>query len=296
MRPLCPTRWTVRHGAIEAVLKNYEALQDTFRSVNETCHDDYGRRAGGLLAVMEKFDTYFGLQLVDLVFAATEQLSVSLQSKNTTIMEALHATKLARNHLTRLRDETTFDRFYEKTKSAASELTAEPTLPRYRHKPRRLADGSLPHRYDSVESCHRHMFYEVLEVLVGVIDKRFNQESLKVPRAIEASLIKACRSDQEGETDDGPLVPPAVEKLYAKDLDLKRLKRQMKMLPDLVRSCPDTAAEVTKVRTLASMLATEPLASSMFSEVDKLVRIYLTLPVTTATGERSFSALRRIKT
>ena len=31
-------------------------------------------------------------------------------------------------------------------------------------------------------------------------------------------------------------------------------------------------------------------------DVDKLVRIYPTIPVTTATGERSFSALRRIKT
>ena len=49
-------------------------------------------------------------------------------------------------------------------------------------------------------------------------------------------------------------------------------------------------------RTLANMLAAAPLASSMFSEVDKLLRIYLTIPVTTATGERSLSAVRCIKT
>ena len=69
------------------------------------------------------------------------------------------------------------------------------------------------------------MFYEVLEVLVGVIDKRFDQESLHVTRASETSLTKACRSYQEGEADDGSLVPPKIEKLYVKDLDLKRLKR-----------------------------------------------------------------------
>ena len=39
-----------------------------------------------------------------------------------------------------------------------------------------------------------------------------------------------------------------------------------------------------------------PLAREMFCEVDKLLRIYLTIPITTATAERSFSALRRIKT
>ena len=47
---------------------------------------------------------------------------------------------------------------------------------------------------------------------------------------------------------------------------------------------------------LANMLAAAPLASGMFSEVDKLVMIYLTIPVTTATGERSLSAVRCIKT
>ena len=44
------------------------------------------------------------------------------------------------------------------------------------------------------------------------------------------------------------------------------------------------------------MLAAAPLASSIFSEVDKLVRIYLPIPVTTATRERSLSAVRCIKT
>ena len=44
------------------------------------------------------------------------------------------------------------------------------------------------------------------------------------------------------------------------------------------------------------MLQTVPMAREMFSEVDKLLQIYLTIPVTTATAERSFSALRRIKT
>ena len=124
------------------MLKNYEALQDTFRIVNEECHDDYGRRAGGLLAVMEKLDTYFGLQLADLVFASTEQLSVSLQAEDTTIMEALGATDIACNHLNSLQDDATFKRFYEKTKSAAADLTAEPALPRYKRRPKRL-DGRL---------------------------------------------------------------------------------------------------------------------------------------------------------
>ena len=47
------------------------------------------------------------------------------------------------------------------------------------------------------------------------------------------------------------------------------------------------ASKVTRVRTLANMLAAAPLASSMFSEVDKLVRIYISqslLPLQLAKG------------
>ena len=59
----------------------------------------------------------------------------------------------------------------------------------------------------------------------------------------------------------------------------------------------DIASKVTRVRTLANMLATAPLAPAcLVIEVDTLVRIYLTIPVNTATGERSFSALRCMKT
>lgn len=50
------------------------------------------------------------------------------------------------------------------------------------------------------------------------------------------------------------------------------------------------------MRTIADILNTVPFAKRMFSEVDKLLRLYLTIPVTTSTGERSFLSLRRVKT
>ena len=90
-------------------------------------------------------------------------------------------------------------------------------------------------------------------------------------------------------------------KFYAKDLDGKKLLRQIAMLPDLVNEIKKTSPydhlkSVTNVRVLADILKTSPLTLAMFSEVHKLVRIFLTIPVTTATAERSFSALRRLKT
>ena len=92
---LCETRWTVRHGCITAILENYEALQ-TKEEVNQTTHDDYGRKAGGQLALMEKCSTYFGFCLSKLLFGASEQLSRTLHGKDTTVKESFEAANFMR--------------------------------------------------------------------------------------------------------------------------------------------------------------------------------------------------------
>ena len=70
LKPLCRTRWTVRTTAINAVLKNYEIFCDALCRINAEIHDEYRLKAGGFLAQMEKFSTFFGLKLSFLVFAA----------------------------------------------------------------------------------------------------------------------------------------------------------------------------------------------------------------------------------
>ena len=65
-------------------------------------------------------------------------------------------------------------------------------------------------------------------------------------------------------------IPPKIHNLYNKDVDMRKRERQLRVLPDLLNSCPDIASKVTRVRILANMLAAAPLASSMFSEVDNL--------------------------
>ena len=63
IKPLCPTRWTARTTAIEAVLKDYSILMDAMEEINHSTHNEYGLKAKGILTAMEKFDTLFGLKL-----------------------------------------------------------------------------------------------------------------------------------------------------------------------------------------------------------------------------------------
>ena len=54
--------------------------------------------------------------------------------------------------------------------------------------------------------------------------------------------------------------------------------------------------KVTNVRTIAEAMNKSTIYKGMLGEVDKLLKLYFTFPVTIATAERSFSSLRRIKT
>ena len=57
---LCVTHWTARHGAFEAVLKDYTILMETMEDISMTTCDDHGVKASGILHLMEEFSTLFG--------------------------------------------------------------------------------------------------------------------------------------------------------------------------------------------------------------------------------------------
>jgi len=75
IKPLCPTRWTVRTQSLRAVILNYSVLQCELDKIGQESSGEASRKALGVLAVMERFTTYFGLKLAFLVFSAMEQLS-----------------------------------------------------------------------------------------------------------------------------------------------------------------------------------------------------------------------------
>jgi len=54
--------------------------------------------------------------------------------------------------------------------------------------------------------------------------------------------------------------------------------------------------QITKISTICEIFNSCELGKEMFKEYHKLIKLYLTIPVTTATAERTFSTLNRLKT
>ena len=128
VKPLCVTRWTVRTEAIDSILKNYSVLRQTLFDINEHQHDDNGITAGGIADLMGNFRIFWGLKLSHLIFSAAEQLSISVQGKDTSAQEAQRACKAAREYYKRLRKQVEYDSFFDEAVKQAALVEIEPDL------------------------------------------------------------------------------------------------------------------------------------------------------------------------
>ena len=86
--------------------------------------------------------------------------------------------------------------------------------------------------------------------------------------------------------------------MYKDDIDINKLKIQLSLLPDVLKTYEEHKMgikKVTMVKTVCEMFNVCKFPKTMLSEVDKVLRLYLTLPLTSATAERCFSSLRHLK-
>ncbi|KAK0131373.1 Zinc finger MYM-type protein 1 [Merluccius polli] len=265
LRTFCPTRWTVRTGTLKSVIDNYSVLTTAMEEFSEESRDECGRKAGGILAMLEKFSTHFGLRLAYLVFYPTEQLSKTECSRYNTS-------------------------FYSATESvfeASKDLTEGPQLPRQRRLPKRLGGGDT---FESPSEYYRKQYFEVLDLLNNELSRRFDQSDFGLVMDMEKLLVAAASGKQV-------TLPSSVTSLYAEDFDFDSLRAQLSMLPDTIKTSGiQTKSEKTSVRLISEAMSANPVAKVLQSEVHKLLKLFFTIPVTTASAERSFSTLRHIKT
>ena len=69
-----------------------------------------------MIALMEKFNTYFGLELDFLIFSITEQLSVTLQCIDTNANDCYVAVNVTIRAPKSLRTDKKFESFYDLAK------------------------------------------------------------------------------------------------------------------------------------------------------------------------------------
>lgn len=292
LKPLCPTRWTARTAAIDAVLKDYILLMETLEEVHLTTHDEYGLKAGGYLQSMEKFSTLFGFRLAHTVFSAAEQVSYTLQKKAITIQDALSAVDAAKPYFKRIRSHQEFDRFFDATVQIAEQHgTGKPELPRNRRCPARYQEGSESHQFPTARDYYRHIYFEACDLLSGELESRFKSQHMPPVLAMEQAILKAA----DGE-DFSSEIDTLKDSCYKNDIEWSAVSRHLPLLKDVVVKAAPNVKVVTSIQTVCDAINSNHVYKEMLSSVHLLLRLYMTIPITSATSERCFSALRRLLT
>jgi hypothetical protein len=120
LRPLCPTRWTVRACAINSVVCNYDHLMQTLERIqaDRTTPTDAASTARGLLKQMEMSETYFRCVVAYRLFAITDAFATAVQRPTINMAEVLRRKRevLGELHVFRGHFDIIFDNTLDKSK------------------------------------------------------------------------------------------------------------------------------------------------------------------------------------
>ena len=293
-RVLCPTRWTVRAASIQSVLDNHEVLLRVWEESKSSSIDSEIRaRIIGVETQMESFDFLFGLLLASLLLRHSDNLSKSLQHESLSAAEGQHIAKLTLDVLKSLRNDEQFTLFYEKAINYQNKLGVNPpALPRKRRVPQRLEIGtSEGYHPSSLKDHYRTIYYEALDLVVEGIKDRFDPPGYQIYQNLEDLLLKACRGqDFEAELD-------FVCDFYAKDVKKLDLQTQLPLLRAMmIELHASDTSKLTLKDIVKSVQDTSEVQKVSLCHVWVIFKLLLVMPATNASSERSFSALKRVKT
>lgn len=205
LKPLCPTRWTVRAASLQSIASNYSALIDFLEDLSSNEKGEAGGKASGLLVHLQKFGTFFSLKVMLNFFTRMETVSTALQKRQLHIQNAREMIDTLRGDMKALREG--FAEFWTNTTVAADELGLEsPVLPRQRKIPRRLEDAGAPppYSFQTAEELYRQQYLHVMDTASASLDWRFSPSSFKHMQDVEEFLTGKgdCKNIMEFHQDD----------------------------------------------------------------------------------------------
>jgi len=187
-----------------------------------------------------------------------------------------------KNVIDQMRSEEKFEQIWKECTDAVEKLDLAPLQKERirRRNPRFEKYGSAATQFNpSKKEKLRMVWNEMNDTVSNNIGWRYGQETLEMLREIESFIIAPDKSSE------------SIVKLYQSDFDAKRLELHTNMFHDYFVANYNPESEPLK-----SFSDVVRIFKSMTTELIKLIRIGLTVPVTTVICETSFFKLRRLKT
>ena len=289
LQKLSDTRWACRYRAINAVCWTFDAVIETLQDIASSQDHVKGVEARGLLHQVQCFKFLLSLIIFDRVLSCTFSLSEQLQDSKVNLAKAADLVIATKDTLHEFRHDHSWQQLYDYATQVAQtkriDISDENHRSRVRRLPSRLDDSFLLEASTSRQittSADQYkigLYYPILDSFIAEMERRFSTENIALMRAIQS-----CSPDSPTFLDYDAMLP--LIQAYCLDVDTIEMETVLakRALKDKdMTSLSDVIHEVYQLK-------------AAFPSLLKLLQITQTIAVSTAECERSFSALKRIKT
>jgi len=297
------TRWICKHKAVVVFKSRYDCIASALKHFAELSTKGKERvEANGLLGQLQSFSFIFVLHILDAVLPILACSTLFMQKKSSDIASGIDVTESTVDAVRSLRSDDEFLRVYNEVREFCNKRSivipdsAEnaSTATARRKVPAALSDYVLCERtglghqgLNSINRCnmtsYRVHMYAIIDRLVNELDKRFKANH---------STLAACSTVFPGHKFflNYDLMISLAEQFSYLSIDVDKLKSQTVVVAELTKRA---TSPLQSPEELYQLLL--PMRCA-FPDIVKFIQLVLTIPVSSAQAERSFSCLKRVKT
>jgi hypothetical protein len=240
-----------------------------------------GSEAHQLLRNILDFDFVFGLNALSRILAPCNILAKELQSAGLDIASVLRKACALIETISSWRTAEKFAQIWEASVQLAENLPGEtipPQAPRRKQAAARFEGGGQATTFDVQGHYRVNAWFAAIDVVSVALSDRFSENDYSITNLLYKSLLERTATIPE----------------LAEISTFYKLPSEFHAQYDLF--CHYTfEGDISNIFSMANSFQQEKL-QGMLPLVWKLLETVLCIPVSTATAERSFSALRRLKT
>lgn len=262
------TRWSSHSKVLKVLVEEWEGIKDIFHKLMiDTASDEKTiRKAEGFLNKMNNFNFAFLAVVFKDIFGLCDILFNVLQKKSLDVNICMHHINNTRKIILRKRNDENFQHYFLK----ASKKT-------------HLEIKRNVNETQVIQNC-KMIYFEILDVIITEIDCRFS-DTQKISFLLLGDGVKF-------EDFSKTFPSEAFENLrlsYGSFFDANRLKNELEYIYSDSRYWNNSVEKIISLLNESDM-------KDVFKEAYKLFTLIMTIPTTSCSAERSFSALKRIKT
>ena len=280
---MCDTRWVERHESIARFVEMYVAVVHALDELQNWPRNETSQKAHQLLSVITRGSFVLALVVAQTFFSHTLPLCSTLQKVDCDLAECCNYVKCVLQVFSDMRQDSrsSFEVLFKTAQEMIAAVNGEEIAV-----PRKVARHTCrdnTHAGDATEHYRLSLFLPFLDFLVSELETRFKTHA-DILSSLQLILPKRCTDVKPEQFEhciqfyDSILPSPSSVKS-----ELVTWQKKWQMVSNEQR--PHSAID--------SFVACN---GDFFPNVKALLCILTTLPVSTATAERSFSTLKRIKT